>query len=290
MAFDVRRFDIYRKIPKDLTQPTLTGALVSICCCFFIALLFFSEFITFIQPELVSELFVDAASSSEERIPVRLNITLPYLKCEHVGLDIQDDLGRHEVGFVEDTEKVPLPVGGCRFEGKFFVNKVPGNFHVSTHSLAGDQPDKIDMRHIIHEVSFGDEMKEHLGIPGSYNTLIDKSRTDAEESESHEYFLKIVPTVLSRSYNSAVYSYQYTYAYKHYVAHHFGGRSIPAIWFRYDLSPITVKYHFRYKPMYSFLTTLCAIVGGIFTVAGIIDSCIFSASELLKKTQLGKIS
>jgi len=26
MQFDVRRFDVYRKIPKDLTEPTLTGA------------------------------------------------------------------------------------------------------------------------------------------------------------------------------------------------------------------------------------------------------------------------
>jgi len=26
MQFDVRRFDVYRKVPKDLTEPTLTGA------------------------------------------------------------------------------------------------------------------------------------------------------------------------------------------------------------------------------------------------------------------------
>ena len=25
MQFDLRRLDIYRKVPKDLTQPTLTG-------------------------------------------------------------------------------------------------------------------------------------------------------------------------------------------------------------------------------------------------------------------------
>jgi hypothetical protein len=44
------------------------------------------------------------------------------------------------------------------------------------------------------------------------------------------------------------------------------------IWFRYDLNPITVKYTEYSKPFYSFLTTICAIVGGTFTVAGIIDS------------------
>lgn len=35
---------------------------------------------------------------------------------------------------------------------------------------------------------------------------------------------------------------------------------------------------------------VCAIVGGTFTVAGIIDSMIFTASELFKKAQLGKLS
>ena len=42
-----------------------------------------------------------------------------------VGLDIQDDLGRHEVGFVENTDKIPLNDGaGCRFKAEFKINKV----------------------------------------------------------------------------------------------------------------------------------------------------------------------
>jgi endoplasmic reticulum-Golgi intermediate compartment protein 1 len=34
---------------------------------------------------------------------------------------------------------------------------------------------------------------------------------------------------------------------------------------------------------------ICAIVGGTFTVAGIIDSFIFTASEFYKKFELGKL-
>ncbi|KAK7815962.1 hypothetical protein U0070_014175 [Myodes glareolus] len=36
-------------------------------------------------------------------------------------------------------------------------------------------------------------------------------------------------------------------------------------------------------------SNICAIIGGTFTVAGILDSCIFTASEAWKKIQLGKI-
>ena len=44
-----------------------------------------------------------------------------------LGLDIQDDMGRHEVGFKDNTVKVPFGEHGCRFESHFLINKV-GSF------------------------------------------------------------------------------------------------------------------------------------------------------------------
>lgn len=42
-----------------------------------------------------------------------------------LGLDIQDDLGRHEVGMVDSTEKEPINGNvGCRFKAEFKINKV----------------------------------------------------------------------------------------------------------------------------------------------------------------------
>ena len=53
-------------------------------------------------------------------------MSLPKIKCEFVGIDIQDDMGRHEVGFVENTVKTPIGIDeeGCLFEARFHVNKV----------------------------------------------------------------------------------------------------------------------------------------------------------------------
>lgn len=48
----VYRFDIYRKVPKDLTQPTVTGAIVSITCIVFITFLLLSEFYSFISTQV----------------------------------------------------------------------------------------------------------------------------------------------------------------------------------------------------------------------------------------------
>lgn len=294
MQFDLRRLDIYRKVPKDLTQPTLTGAIISVACICFIVFLLLSEFLTFITLDLHSELFVHNPGANE-RVPVRLDISLPRMGCSFVGLDIQDDLGRHEVGHIEDTSKEPINEGkGCRFTAKFLVNKVPGNFHVSTHS-ADAQPDDPDMSHVINSLVMGDESMtgKSVPFPESFNPLQnhDVSKPDSQGFEalsSHDYFMKVVPTIYESRSGDKLTAYQYTYAYRNYLAYGHGGRVLPAIWFRYDLTPITVKYTERMKPFYSFLTTICAVVGGTFTVASFIDAAVFTASEFYKKFELGK--
>ncbi|XP_059372462.1 endoplasmic reticulum-Golgi intermediate compartment protein 1 [Carassius carassius] len=290
MTFDVRRFDVYRKVPKDLTQPTYTGAFISICCCVFMLFLFLSELTGFIATEIVNELYVDDPDKdSGGKIDVSLNISLPNLHCDLVGLDIQDEMGRHEVGHIENSMKVPLNNDhGCRFEGEFSINKVPGNFHVSTHSATA-QPQSPDMTHIIHKLAFGEKLQVQ-NVQGAFNALGGASRLESNALASHDYILKIVPTVYEDLGGKQRFSYQYTVANKEYVAYSHTGRIIPAIWFRYDLSPITVKYTERRQPFYRFITTICAIIGGTFTVAGIIDSCIFTASEAWKKIQIGKMS
>lgn len=291
MGFDVKRLDIYRKIPKDLTQPTLTGAVVSVCCSVFIVFMLVTEFWYFITPDIQSELLVDNANPTD-RIPVRLNISLHNLKCEYLGIDIQDDMGRHEVGFVENTVKTPIGTDGegCLFEARFHINKVPGNFHVSTHSV-DVQPSNYDFKHTIHEVTFGSRIKRISSKNiGTFNSLKGRDKSDANGLESHEYHMKIVPTTYEDLSHTKLVAYQYTFAYRNYISMGHGGRVIPAIWFRYDLNPITVKYHETRPPLYHFLTTVCAIVGGTFTVAGIIDSFLFSATEIFKKFELGKLS
>jgi len=42
-----------------------------------------------------------------------------------LGLDIQDSMGRHEVGAVENVTRLPVNHGaGCRFKAHFQINRV----------------------------------------------------------------------------------------------------------------------------------------------------------------------
>ncbi|VBB27258.1 unnamed protein product [Acanthocheilonema viteae] len=284
---DYLRLDIYRKIPRDLTQPTTTGAVISVVCVSFILFMVMNDLLSFLTLEVRSELFVDDPGR-EGRIEVKLNISLPYLSCSYIGIDIQDDNGRHEVGFVRNTEKIPIGTSGCRFEGKFEISKVPGNFHISTHA-ADTQPETYDMRHTIHSVVFGDDITTSQ-ILGSFNPLKNREALQTDGSFTHDYVLKIVPSVYEDINGNKKYNYQYTYAHKEYVTYHYSGKLMPALWFRYELQPITIKYTERRQPFYTFITSICAVVGGTFTVAGIIDATLFSLTELYRKHQMGKLS
>lgn len=103
---------------------------------------------------------------------------------------------------------------------------------------------------------------------------------------SHDYFLKIVPTIFRPLDRDPLYPFQFTYSYK-------SAQPVnppPGLWFRYDVSPITVQYSQRHEPIYTFLGRTVAYIGGTFTVAGMIDSLIFTAGKALKKFELGKLS
>jgi len=134
------------------------------------------------------------------------------------------------------------------------------------------------MAHYITSLTFG-EMLDNKNLPGNFNPLARRDRSQADPAESHDYTMKIVPTIYEDSAGNTLVSYQYTYAYsvsflksmlenifliilnfrnylQNYVSFSLGGRSPAAIWFRYDLNPITVKYHERRQPIYAFLTSV----------------------------------
>ena len=168
------------------------------------------------------------------------------------------------------------------------------------------------MNHAIRSLSFGDPMTG-VKLPANFEPLQGKDTKGKDPMASHDYTLKIVPTVYTDINRRTRFGYQYTAVYKgqflyykhsrrksagnipliillDFVAYGHGQRVMPAIWFRYEVSPITVKYTHKKKPIYHFLTTFCAIIGGTFTVAGMIDSMIFSAHNMVKKASEGKLS
>lgn len=186
---------------------------------------------------------------------------------------------------------------GCAVTGHLEVNKVAGNFHfapgksfqqhhVHVHDLQPFGSTQFNLTHHIRHLSFGHE------YPGLKHPL-DNTYVAAEDAGSmYQYFVKIVPTLYKKLNGEVVKTNQFSVTkHKRIIRQVSGEHGLPGVFVLYEFSPMVVQYTESRRSFMHFLTGVCAIVGGIFTVAGLVDSMIYhSARALQKKIDLGKAS
>jgi len=184
---------------------------------------------------------------------------------------------------------------GCQVYGHIEVSKVAGNFHIAPgkshqqqhvhiHDLHAFKGKEFNISHEIRLLSFG------VPIPGVHNPLDGTNVISDASSLMYQYFVKIVPTVYKKLSGEAVWSNQYSFT-KHQrpVRQMSGQHGLPGFFVLYELSPMLIQYSEKRRSFMHFLTGVCAIIGGVFTVAGLIDSIIYHSSRALKrKIDLGK--
>jgi hypothetical protein len=62
----LKSFDVYRKLPQDLTEATMSGAIVSITSTLIMLILFITEFNEFLKVQTASEMFIDINRGGEK--------------------------------------------------------------------------------------------------------------------------------------------------------------------------------------------------------------------------------
>lgn len=348
----IKSIDLYRKVPRDLTEPTLSGAAVS---CFTVTVaiyLFTSEFFVYMNRRWESEMYIDE-SKTEEKLQINLDITLPQMPCELLSFDAQDVMGSHEVDahgnlFKErltskgdviakeeiknshygafstltrhfsfnydnsDVDRIRKMIHsgeGCRVAGFVKVNKVPGNVHLSTYShsyLFGSlyqETKSINISHRVNHISFGPEtdisfVKKNFKNTGIVSPLDGVSQIVEEtkqasggnswgvaESAIFEYYTKVVSTTYVPLSSPSLHVYQFTANSNRIV-----NQQMPSLYLRYDFSPVSVRYTETRESFSHFIVQICAVIGGVFTVAGLLDAALHkSIVHLAKKAQLGKL-
>lgn len=178
---------------------------------------------------------------------------------------------------------------GCNIYGFLEVNKVAGNFHfapgksfqqsgIHVHDLLAFQKDSFNITHKINRLAFGDY------FPGVVNPLDSVHWTHNTPNGMYQYFLKVVPTVYTDLNGHIIQSNQFsvTEHFKSAGAGHFS--TLPGVFFFYDLSPIKVTFKEEHVSFLHFLTNVCAIVGGVFTVSGIVDAFVYHGQKADRKS------
>jgi len=96
----------------------------------------------------------------------------------------------------------------------------------------------------------------------------------------YQYNIQIVPTVY-KSWGMKAYTNQYAVTETTQKIDIYG-MGVPGLFFIYELSPIIVDYSESSQSFAHFITNLCAIIGGIYTVASWIDLCLYKSSLFTK--------
>ena len=290
------------------------------------ALLFLNELINYCSYKTSSQMYVDNNRGSD-KLKVNLDIDIDHIPCDLLAILTADALGEKSFdikgeinksrldkrGRKLDTKKYEINEPnydkvkteikndeGCNLSGHFFVDAVPGSFLITSgyygntvQRLATEGILKINAQHRINEISFGDTSDRFIiwnnfgkSIAKLSYTLNNVKKQYEKLTSIYQYYLKIVPTKYI-TFKKQINDYQYTY--NSYAEH--GIQEMPSMHFRYDLSPITVEYKLHKETFLNFIINICAILGGVFTVTGIIDAIIHkSVVILLRKAEMNKIA
>ncbi|KAG5496452.1 hypothetical protein JKF63_02754 [Porcisia hertigi] len=301
-----RKTDFFRHIPKDLTEPTTAGSIISIACVFVMTLLFMGEVYSYVFPRIQSDMTILPDLDHASMIKVSLDITFPKMPCAILTLDILDILHNHVLNSMDHITRTRLDAAGrpisdgrsldelvsvaegCRLDGYIKVGKVPGNFHFSAHGRHGLTTqyfqNGINVEHSIRHLSFGDTDVKKLAKKAQLHPL-DGTEQRSDSPMVYQYFVDIVPTIYEGAFLNA-HTYQFTGT---------SSRSpvpmgqMAAVVFQYQMSPITVHYTSTRVSFTHFLTYVCAIIGGVYTVAGLLLRFVHTSAAQFQRHVLGKL-
>mmetsp|Transcript_12508 Transcript_12508/g.38190 ORF Transcript_12508/g.38190 Transcript_12508/m.38190 type:complete len:415 (-) Transcript_12508:1614-2858(-) len=199
-------------------------------------------------------------------------------------------------------------VGGCNVRGFLKVAKVGGNFHISpSHTVAFHginihdisafmSKTGVNLTHTIHQFNIGTPVDFNEGSSSNkrgrkkrkkpqwnYETSnpLDKVTKVATEMGQYDYFLKVVPTSLSKGFRFVEFEqYSVTENFKP-VQFKDNRFNLPGLFFYYEMNPIRVDVYYVRPSLFHFFVQTCAIIGGVFTVSNLLNELIEYVTKIL---------
>lgn len=204
---------------------------------------------------------------------------------------------RHKIKHVWKEEDHP----GCQLSGFLLVDRAPGNFHIQAQSKNHDLAAHMtNVSHIINHLSFGKPFSKYFikeGLKYTPPGFLETTRpfdgnvyVTHNVHEAHHHYLKVITTDFDakNARQKADKKKQFykppdpNRAYQILQSSQlslYRSDIVPEAKFTYDLSPIAVSFERQYRAWYDYFTSVMAIIGGTFTVVGMLESGIHSVSS-----------
>jgi len=199
-----------------------------------------------------------------------------------------------EVNTIRQCQKNPKSLEerqnneGCNVHGIIALSTGGGDFHIApTHALeffGNEGPlsfeqlingifEVFNCTHTIHKLHFGQD------FPGNVNQMDGQNRTVNDDYAMHQYYIQVVPTLFFFLNGSSIQTNQFSVTEHQRIVNPGSGRGLPGVFFFYEVSPLHVEFVEKRLGWIQFLTSVCAVVGGAFSVMGMIDKCIYEFSK-----------
>jgi len=168
---------------------------------------------------------------------------------------------------------------GCLVAGQITVNKVSGNVHVAlgrstvregkhVHEFnMQDVTEGFNTSHSVSWITFGEQ------VPGVLSPLDGSTKIVKHGAFMFHYYLKLVPTVFISRWGTETYTHQYsvTDSSRNVLVRSGELSGLPGVFIVYDFSPFLMRKIEKTKPWSYLFTSICAIVGGVFSIAMMVE-------------------
>lgn len=173
------------------------------------------------------------------------------------------------------------------------LDRAPGNFHILARSNQHDlAPHMTNISHMVNSLRVGSTRGVNQILAGNgkvpkevvqrINPMDGNVYTTYELHESYHHYLKLVSTQSSAVNTGISVAPAYQIIHSSQLSY-YSDDMVPEAKFSYDLSPIAVNYRTTYRHWYDYITSIMAIIGGVFTVVGMIESTIAATVSMARK-------
>ncbi len=195
-----------------------------------------------------------------------------------------ENLNSLELSLHEATEDPHIQKTSCRIHGDIEVKKVAGNFHITlgrtvilpqghAHLEMPVPAGMTNFSHRIDKLAFGPP------VPGGINPLDSSLKVINDTRHMFQYYIRVVPTTFSTLERTMATNQFSVTERNRTINHRKGSHGAPGVFFKYDLTALSVEIVERRRSFLQFLVRLCGVVGGIFATSGMLHAFVGSLTD-----------
>ncbi|KAG5471259.1 hypothetical protein LSCM1_01332 [Leishmania martiniquensis] len=301
----LHKCDLFRVVQdreKHLTPATPYGAVFSIATAAVLVILLIGELLGYYSGHhhchITPSAFKNTLDAETQRTLDRLHfsISLPFMPCHRIGTETMT-ASAHDTQTEQDT-KVSLyhiPYGsyaadspaaylpgealsgaqrGCLIKGTAPMSAAPASFNIILKDYRVEDSKMYRPDFQIHHFSAGN-VYDNWGVPQIRRQTLEpmsgvRRNYSLQKPYFYQFFLQLIPSTVRLPREDDRFGYQYT-AFDSVLQYNGQGRA-PGLYFSYKLSPFAMDCAVQYDAIGHFLVHLCAVLGGVYTVAGMVEA------------------